>query len=445
MKIKAIGIILLLGMIGAGFTLFYRHYEYQTDFHTNSKELTDSISLTIDTIAYEQKLYELPVEDKIVITDKIKPNQRLSEILLPHNIEYKYIHELAEKSKTVFDVRKLAFNHQYTLICKEDSLQTVEQMIYEIDPVDYVVFNLKDSVSVYRGAKPVEIVEKHLTGTIDYSLYQTMMDEGASPLLSHELSEIFAWQVDFFHIQKGDRFKIIYQEKQVDGHPVGIANIDGAYFQHAGNDYWAVFYQQGEKDSYFDEEGNSLRKAFLKAPLKYSRISSSFSRRRFHPVQKRWKSHLGTDYAAPTGTPIMSVGDGVIQEAQYKRYNGNYVKVRHNGTFTTQYLHMSKIAKGIRPGVRVKQGQVIGYVGSTGLATGPHCCFRFWKNGQQVDPRRQKIPSAKPIDESEKENYFAARDAMMARLNALSFQHHLPKNLFEEVEGICIEELPYNL
>ncbi|MDA7744674.1 peptidoglycan DD-metalloendopeptidase family protein [bacterium] len=355
-----------------------------------------------------------------VIKGKICPNQFLADILLPLNISYQEITSLAEKSKMVYDIRKLNSGKDYTLICSEDSNQKALFFIYEMSAVDFIVYDLTDTISVYRGSRQTKIEEKTASGTIESSLYMTLMNQGLSPALAMEMADIYAWSIDFYRIQKGDYFKLIYTVKKVEEEVVGIDNIQAAVFNHFNSPYYAFEYEQENEIDYFDEQGNSLRKAFLQAPLKFSRISSGFTKRRFHPVQKRYKAHLGTDYAAPSGTPIMSVGDGVITEAQYKKFNGNYVKVKHNGTYTTQYLHMSKIASGIRPGVRVRQGQVIGYVGSTGLATGPHVCFRFWKNGQQVDHRREKLPPSLPIKSEYKADYMEHLSRWKSRLDAIS-------------------------
>jgi murein DD-endopeptidase MepM/ murein hydrolase activator NlpD len=230
-----------------------------------------------------------------------------------------------------------------------------------------------------------------------------------------------AWQVDFQRLSRGDRFKIIYEESVVENRPIAIGAIKALYFEHRLRPYYAFPYDQGSGVDYFDEGGNSLRKALLRYPIEFTRISSRYSGRRFHPVEKKYKPHLGTDFAAPTGTPIRSVGDGTVLEAWYSRGNGNYVKIRHNSTYTTQYLHMSKIESGIRPGVRVKQGQVIGRVGSTGLATGPHLCYRFWKNGRQVDALRVALPPSEPIHSGHKDAFESLRLGLSARLNAISF------------------------
>ena len=280
--------------------------------------------------------------------------------------------------------------------------------------IDYVVFDIRDTIDVFLGQKEVEVKTREASGQIESSLWNSLVENKMSPALVMELSSIYAWTIDFFRIQKGDYFKVVYEEKYVEGEFIGIGRVYAALFNHANEDFYAFYFEEEENyGDYFDDEGAALRKAFLRAPLNYSRISSSFSKRRKHPVTGRIKAHLGTDYAAPTGTPILSTANGTVTEARYKRNNGNYVKVRHNSTYSTQYLHMSKIKSGIRPGVYVKQGEVIGYVGSTGLATGPHVCYRFWKNGRQVDPYKQKLPPSKPVKKENLEAYTMLKDSMM--------------------------------
>ena len=230
------------------------------------------------------------------------------------------------------------------------------------------------------------------------------------------LAELFAWQVDFHRIQQGDAFRVLYEEQLVEGEPFGAGRILGARFNHRGEDHYAIAFEMDGRTAYFDEEGQSLRKLLLKSPLKFSRISSRYSTRRFHPVQKRYKAHLGTDYAAPTGTPVLAVGDGVVLEAKRKKHNGNYVKIRHNATYTTGYLHLSRFADGMKPGKVVRQGEVIGYVGSTGLATGPHVCYRFWKKGQQVDPLKEALPPSAPVPDAYRDAFESARDQVLPRL-----------------------------
>jgi murein DD-endopeptidase MepM/ murein hydrolase activator NlpD len=254
--------------------------------------------------------------------------------------------------------------------------------------------------------------ERSIAGTIESSLYLTLQNLDVSPALAVSLADIYAWTVDFFRIQKGDAFRVIFEEKYVeDSIFVGVGAIKAASFYHGGTELYAFDYtdESGNRE-FYDEKGNSLRKAFLKAPLKFFRISSKYNPKRLHPVLKTMRPHLGTDYAAPTGTPIMTTADGTIEKVGYTSGNGNYVKVKHNSVYSTQYLHMSKIAPGMKAGKRVRQGDVIGFVGSTGLATGPHVCYRFWKNGKQVNPLIEKLPESNPIAEgyrSDFENFIA--------------------------------------
>jgi len=368
------------------------------------------------------RLFGFVIDSMLVIEDKVKRNQNLSEILTSHNVPHEKIHEISIKSKDIFDLRKIGVNKKYTLICHPDSLKTARCLVYEPNSLEYVVFDLLDSIHIYKELRKIDTLEKTLSGEITRSLYEDMVAMGASPLLVDELADIFGWEIDFFRLQKGDNFKLIYEEMQVDGKYVGLGKIIGAYFHHMDEPHYAINYNQGNGEDFFDIEGNSLRKAFLRAPIEHSRITSRYSGRRFHPVLKRWKSHLGTDYAAPRGTPIRSVGDGYVTRARYGKYNGRNVKIRHNATYSTQYLHMSRIARGIHPGKRVKKGQIIGYVGSTGLATGNHVCYRFWKNGVQVDALKVYIPPSEPISEENLEDYFRLRDKVIERLDRIEIQ-----------------------
>jgi len=359
--------------------------------------------------------YGIQTDTFLVVKDYVRKNQNLSSILQPHHVPYATIDMLAKASKAIFDVRKIATGKPYTVFCNTDSVGSAACLVYEINATDYVVFDMRDSIHIYKGQQPIEKRTRSVKGTVNSSLYVDLKKEGADPVLAIELSEIYAWTIDFYRIQKGDAFEILYVENYVDEKPVGIDRILTATFTHRSRPIKAYYFENKIEKGYFNERGNNLKTAFLQAPVKYSRISSGFSLRRFHPVQKRYKAHLGTDYAAPTGTPIVAVGDGVITEAKYKRNNGNYVKMKHNSTYSTQYLHMSKIKSGIQPGVRVAQGDVIGYVGSTGLATGPHVCFRFWKNGKQTDHRREKQPASQPISEESR----AAFDSVRIELDSL--------------------------
>ena len=404
--------------------IFFIFWDSNSDYDNQHFELESQNEL-IDSSALEihepTVLFGIVVDSMVIIENRIKRNQNLSEILSNYNVSHQKIYELAIASKPVFDVRKIVSNRKYTLICYRDSLTTARAMIYEPSQIEYVVFNLEDSVTVKKVEKEIVIVEREIAGVIHQSLAQSMSDLGKSPQLTNDFVDVLAWQIDFFRLQKNDKFKVIYEERQVDGEAIGIGKIKGVYLEHFGNDYYAYYFDQGNGIDYFDGEGNSLRKALLKYPLDFTRISSRYSGNRFHPVQKRWKSHRGTDFAAPKGTPIRSVGDGIILVAKYGVNNGNFVKVKHNATYTTQYLHMSKIASGIRPGVKVTQGQTIGYVGSTGLARGSHLCYRFWKNGVQIDALKVMLPPSEPIHDENKINFGEVRDALKMQLDEIQY------------------------
>ena len=375
-------------------------------------------SLQIETQSEPTIEYGIVTDSFKVIKGLIKPGQVLGEILYLNHIDHPEIDQIVKKSKGIFDVRRAKAGQPYTVLCTNDSNAIAQYFIYEESHINYVVFDLRDEINVYRGEKEVEIRKRTASGEITSSLWNAIMDNNMSPALVMELSNIYAWTIDFFRIQKSDRFRVHYDERFVEGEFVGIGRIWAAKFTHQSEDFYAFYFkEEGENfGDYFDEESKTLRKAFLRAPLNFSRISSKYSKRRKHPVTGRVKPNLGTDYAAPKGTPILSTANGRIVEARYKRNNGNYVKIRHNNTYTTQYLHMSKIKSGIRPGVHVKQGDVIGYVGSTGLATGPHVCYRFWKNGVQVDPYKQKLPPSEPMKEQSKAPFKLVKDSLIQYL-----------------------------
>ena len=348
-----------------------------------------------------------------VVKDIVKPNQTLGEILYFNHIDYPQINKIVKASKNIFDVRKINAGQNYTVLCSRDSIDKANFLIYEIDPVNYVVFDLTKDMSVYIGKKDIEVRFKNAQGEINNSLWITMEDKGLSPRLTHELSTIYAWTIDFFKIQKGDAFKVYYEDRYIDNKYIGIGRIIASEFIHNNKSYFAFYYKENnDRGDYYNEKGETLRKAFLMAPVDYKRISSRYSKNRKHPVTGRWKGHFGTDYAAATGTPIWTTADGIVVKASYTRNNGNYVKIKHNNTYTTQYLHMSKIKSGIKRNVKVKQGQIIGYVGSTGLATGPHVCYRFWKNGRQVDPYKQKLPPGDPIKKENYNDFMIVKDSL---------------------------------
>jgi len=380
-------------------------------------------------------VYGMIVNDEHkVIEDKIKRNERLGDILEQYNVPAKLIHQLSNISRKIFDPRKVAADKKYTIIVREDSIMQAKALVYEPNAIDYIIFKFDDTLSVDVRQREILTVEKNISGIIRSNLSETIEELGISHELTNKFVDIFGWQVDFQRLQKGDKFKLIYREQQVEGNPVGITQIDAIYFEHFGNSYYAFPFDQGDGVDYFDEKGKSMRKALLKYPIEFTRISSRYTKNRFHPVQKRWKAHLGTDFAAPTGTAIRTVGDGVVLEAQYKSNNGNYVKIRHNATYTTQYLHMSRIAGGIRPGTRVRQGQTIGFVGSTGLATGPHLCYRFWKNGIQVDALRVELPPSQPVRKDMMESFEAVKKQLSEKLNTIALPQENPAGAFASAE-----------
>ncbi len=352
----------------------------------------------------------------------VKHNQLFAELVEGSYIAPKVWQQLNLLPRSVFDFRRIAHSKKYSLITQNDSLKTAVALVYEPSPIEYVIFHLKDTLLVEPCQREIKTEEKSISGTINSTLSETIQSLNASPELTNKFVDVFGWQIDFQQLQKGDRFKLIYEENSVEGQPFGIGKILGIYFEHFDHAYYAFPFDQGEGADYFDEDGNSLRKALLKYPIEFSRISSRYSLSRFHPVVKVFRAHLGIDFAAASGTPIRTVGDGIVLEAQYSANNGNYVKIRHNGTYTTGYLHMSKIASGIVAGAHVSQGQTIGYVGSTGLATGPHLCYRFWRNGVQVDALRVELPPSQPVDKKYWAEFEEIKKKLVVRLQLIPFK-----------------------
>ncbi|MGC4023271.1 MAG: peptidoglycan DD-metalloendopeptidase family protein [Cyclobacteriaceae bacterium] len=365
--------------------------------------------------------YGMKVNGMKVKESYVKRNQRFPELLEGSYVAPKILGQISLIPKASFDFRRITSSKKYTLIHETDSLKSAVALVYEPSPTEYVIFHLKDSLKVESFQREITTKEVSITGVIKTSLYETIDEMKISNELTNKFVDVFGWQMDFQHLQKGDRFKLIYEENSVEGQAFSIGKIVGIYFEHFGHSYYAFPFDQGDGLDYFDEAGKSLRKALLKYPIEFTRISSRYSLNRLHPVAKVFRAHLGTDFAAAVGTPIRSVGDGIVLEAQYTANNGNYVKIRHNGTYTTGYLHMSKIASGLYAGSRVKQGQTIGYVGSTGLATGPHLCYRFWRNGVQVDALRIELPPSKGIQENNKGSFEQISRTLALRLQAIPF------------------------
>lgn len=356
------------------------------------------------------------------IEGKIDEGMFFAEILQQYNVSYPTIEKVAKNAKPIFDIRQLRAGKTYTIVSK-DTTQAADYMVYEPNVYEYIVFDLKDSLGAQRFEREVEIDTKTSAGVVESSMWNAMVDNGMSFNLAARLEDALQWSIDFHHIQKNDKFKLVYDEKYIEGESVGVGDLHAAYFQNNSEDYYAFYYdsEDVEHQGYYDENGRPMNKGFLRSPVKYSRISSRYNLRRFHPVLRRIKAHLGTDYAAPYGTPILAVGNGVIERIGYTKGNGRFIKIKHDDTYQTQYLHMQKFAKGMGKGTQVKQGQVIGYVGSTGLATGPHVCFRFWKNKKQVNHLALKFPPAKPLPESEMEAFTQARDKYMQAFEGVAF------------------------
>lgn len=366
--------------------------------------------------------YGLVTDSLIEHTGVVLKNQNFSDILLPFGLSYKKIIELEKKSKPVFDIRKIRPKHFYAAYVLNDSLNTLKYFVYEIDDINFVVYDFSDSLlSVYKSAKKITTRERKVGGIVKNSLWLTMEEIGVSPVLALKMSEVLAWQIDFNAVRNGDKFKVIYDENYVAGDYAGVGTIKALMFEHIGEKYWGFRFEQNGDIDYYDENGGSLRKAFLKAPLKFTRISSRFSYRRYHPILHRYRAHTGIDFAAPIGTPVHSVGDGVVIERRRKRAEGNYVRIRHNATYTSGYMHLARFARGIKVGAKVKQGQVIGYVGSTGLSTGPHLDFRFWVNGRPANYLALKFPPSKPVKKEYMKAFEALRDSLMRELNSIQY------------------------
>tara|TARA_B100001248_G_scaffold95211_1_gene70723 strand:+ start:1226 stop:2542 length:1317 start_codon:yes stop_codon:yes gene_type:complete len=361
------------------------------------------------------------LNDYTVKRDTIKSGDSFGQILENNNLFYPKIYNIVQATNKIFNIRKINVGRPYTILYSKDSLEIPELFIYQPNPIDYVVVSLSDSIWAERKQKEVELKSLEASGTIYSSLSETMESLKLSPLLTNELSEIYAWNIDFFRLEKGDNFKIMYTSKYVnDSVYIGLNRIHNAYFEHRGKPFYAVEFKTDSLRNiyeYFDENGKNLRRAFLLSPVQFSRISSRFNLRRKIAYYGKIKPHYGTDFAAPVGTEIRATAAGRVVKSGYTRGNGYYVTIKHNATYSTQYLHMKQ--RGLKVGTYVSQGDRIGYVGMTGYTSGPHVCYRFWKNGKQVDPLKQKLPEAKPISNTLKEEYLAYMKPIKGRLDKM--------------------------
>ena len=405
----------------------------------NDEAINKAIKKDSSKISPPNMEYGFDLESFQVKRDTVKANWTMSHMFTPYGISQLDINIAAEKAAdSLVGLRYVKEGTPFIILSAlGDTSQNAEYIIYPQNIVDFVVFDFRDSVHVEKRSKPNEVKEQILSGEIiqnsnlTFALDQQLKDINMTGELAEYMAGVFAWSIDFFRLYPGDEFKVIYNEKSVEGIPYGIDEISSIWFKHQGREFYAFRYAldaEGKKMGFFNEDGKEMRRPFLMAPVKYSRISSGYSGRRFHPVQKRWKAHLGTDYAAPTGTPIVSTADGTVIAASYNNGNGNYVKIKHNQTYSTQYLHMSGFAKGIRKGVYVEQGQTIGYVGSTGLATGPHVCYRFWKNGKQINHRAEKIPSSIPMDNSLLPSYMKFIQPIREKIDDISITPYIEED-----------------
>jgi len=416
----------IIRLIFVGILLVFTTSQFFSCTTKNSKKTNETIQDTIVEVQEPVMMYGLPVDSFSIETGKVRNNQYLSQILNARGVSMGTIDKIARKSKSVFDVRKIKSGENFAIFSTLDSLPEPKYFVYENSAVEYTVFELTDSLGIYQGEKDVETRLSTACGEVESSLWNAMVDNGQDPILALELSKIFAWTIDFFGIQKGDRYRVIYDEQYVDSVSIGLGQIYAVEFDHYGDPNYAFRFEQDSIWDYFDDKGQSLRKTFLKAPLEYYRISSRFSNGRMHPILRIRRPHHGVDYAAPKGTPVMSIGDGtVIAKAYQKGGGGNYLKIKHNSAYTTTYMHLSGYAKGISTGSRVRQGQVVGYVGATGLASGPHLDFRVHMYGNPIDPLKMKADPVAPVKEEYMERYMALKDSMLNELQKIEWVQDL--------------------
>ncbi len=388
----------------------------------NTKD--DQIEVQTEEVIPIVEQYGYILNDFNVVRDTIRPGDTFGDILSANNISQDKILEVATKFRDTFDVRKIVVGKPYVLLNSKDSIHTTQVFIYETTPVNYAVVDFRDTLNCYNNQKSLTYVEKMASGVINSSLSATMEEQNLSPYMTDQLANIYAWTINFFKLQPGDKFKVVYSERFIDDTiSGGLHEIKAAYFEHNGKPLYAFKFSSDslEKiEGYFDENANNLKRAFLKAPVKFSRISSRYNlNRRIKYYGYKLRPHRGTDFAAPIGTPILATADGVVIKSERKGGNGNYVKIRHNETYETQYLHMR--ARNVKVGNHVSQGDVIGWIGMTGNTGGPHVCYRFWKNGKEVDPFREDTPFSKPLPKEYHDKYFAESSSLREKLDCISY------------------------
>lgn len=398
---------------------------------TKKEEKTIAKNLdAMEDVAVEKKEskieYGYILDDLEIIRDTIRSGDTFGAILNSHGVSQVNILEIANNYKEEFDVRRLREGKPYVILKSKDSLAATKAFIYEKDKIEYTVIGFDDKVKVENKQRKVTYKEHYASGVITSSLSQTLQDQNLSPLMTDRMANIYAWTINFFKLQQDDKFKVVYTQKYInDTIPVGLGEIKAAVFEHAGKPLYSFNFASNEADmihDFFDEEANNLRRAFLKAPLpvESSRISSRYNlNRRIAYYGNKVRPHLGTDFAAAIGTPILATADGVVSVSARRGGNGNYVKIRHNATYETQYLHMK--SRNVKVGDYVRQGDVIGWVGMTGNTSGPHVCYRFWKDGHQVDPFKQDLPASEPLESEFHEEYFAFIKPLKEKLDTIAY------------------------
>ena len=390
---------------------------------SNSAAIDETTETKVE-IKLKNLKYGFDLDRFRVVKKKIRKGDTFSSILEDNGIAYPEVYNILQNIKNKVNVKRLLTGKTYKLLYTKDSIASPKAFIYEPEMESYNVIQLRDSIYGKKVNKPIKVILKEGNGLIENSLYETMANSGLSDQLTYYLADVYAWNIDFYRLHKGDRFKVIYTEKFVDDSvSIGVESIKAAIFQHAGKDFYAFEFQPDSLKGiveYFDENAKNLRRVFLKAPVKFGPVTSRYNlKRRISYYSNRIKPHRGTDFAARVGTPILATSDGIVVNSSYSRGNGNYVTIRHNNTYSTQYLHMKR--RKVKKGQFVTQGQVIGWVGMTGYTSGPHVCYRFWKNGRQVDPFRQKLPEAKPISNQLKAKYLNAIVDLKTQLDCISF------------------------
>ena len=386
----------------------------------NNTETTEAIETLKPLPIVEQ--FGFKYNDFNVSNDTIQKGDTFGSIFNTQNLGDQKVYDIIEKVKDSFDVRMMRIGKPFTLFRSKDRKKKLEAFVYQSDRGTYYVIDLRDSLKVFKKIRPIRIINRTIAGSLDGSLSEALEKQGVDAALANKLTKVYAWSIDFFKLQKGDKFGITFTERYIDDTIYdGVDSLKAAFFEYKGKTIYAFPFAQNEasgKLDYYDDEGKALKNFFLKAPLKFANITSHFTKNRFHPVQLIWKAHKGTDYAAPTGTPIMTTASGVVEQTGFTAGNGNFVKVKHDRTYSTQYLHMSKIIA--RKGQHVNQGDVIGKVGSTGLATGPHVCYRFWKNGVQVDALKLQLPNSEPMDKRNLPRFLTQMKPLKKELDSIA-------------------------